>query len=324
MDITEAYKKIHDITAAIPINGEEILGVYIGIKPAMAEANTGIYNADFLRKMSVVNSICGELGLKLAVSKYKYVINSPRGIFKEVLRDDPAPGCLIIGIARDMEKAVSGVAHYHLKMHHSKYGRSFAELMGYPSCCIDFGDYLANNKGDPDNFGFKNPAIEVLKRSDKVAWQLNVFSTSSMLSHFPCSYTCKKSIDYMNSLLGAIKEADLEHGRVVEDNLKQDISVYWSCVDKVMLRGDFIKKDSLFREGEARYESIKWPIGSENFYQEVDSEYLDGMKTIWRSMGEGDCIKISKNSVSVFKGDDEIGLFEKDSQYSPVIVRADA
>jgi len=42
--------------------------------------------------------------------------------------------------------------------------------MGYPKCCLDFGDYLCkNSKGkkelDPNNFGFANPAVESLKRS---------------------------------------------------------------------------------------------------------------------------------------------------------------
>lgn len=323
-EVRRVYRKASQISGlATMISGIEILAAYFGFKPAMAEANTGVYDEKAVQNFSKIKEICDELDLKFAVSKYKYIINSPKGIFKEIPMDDPRPGSRIIGISKDMNKAISAVAHYHWKMMDNRYGRSFGELMGYPSCCLDFGDFLAEHRDDPDNFGFKNAAFETLKRSDGVAWQLNVFSPQSFLSHFPCTFTCKSSIDYVNQVIELLLIADPEMTKNNIRAMKESASLYWTCVDKVMLFGDFEKRDKMFRAGEIKYYDVMWPIGSENYYQENDGEFLNEMKRVWGAIREGDRVVVTLDEVIVYKGADELIRSKKDNPFSPVLVKPD-
>lgn len=323
-EVRAVYEKISKISELNPmISGKEILAAYFGLKPAMAEANTGIFSDKVVETFSKIKRLCDDIGLKFAVSKFKYIINSPKGIFKEIPLDDPRDGSMIIGIARDMDKAISAVAHYHWKMKHSKYGRSFGELMGYPNCCLDFGDFLAAHKDDPDNFGFKNAAFETLKRSDKLAWQLNVFSPESFLSHFPCTFTCKNSIDYVDKMMDLLLIAEPVMTRDSIRAMKESISLYWTCIDKVIFWGDFEKKDEMFRAGEVRYHRIEWPIGSENFYHENDNVFLNELKMIWKAIKEGDRVVVTFDEVIVYKGGDELIRAKKENPFSPVLVKPD-
>lgn len=320
-EVERVYGVALSISRLINTSAIEIIAAKFGLKPAMAEANTGIYDFSSKGKFNEVKRLCGEIGMVFAVSKYKYVINSPQGIFKEVPLDDVKNGSAIVGIASDAEAAVSAVAHYHLKTKHTKYGRSFGELMGYPKCCLDFGDYLANNQNDPNNFGFKNPAIETLKRSRDVAWQLNVFSTDSFLSHFPCNYTCGASIDYVDGVMELLSMTTAGRSQNIKSALKDKTALYWTCVDKAVFDGEFVRNDDFFRAGEVRYGNVSWSVGSDVYYQENDLAFIKKIAKIREAVKTGNRIVVTASDVGVFRDDDLIVRLGKENEFSPVIVK---
>ena len=84
---------------------------------------------------------------------------------KEISLDESHSGRIIFALSKSKEKAVKAADYFYKKMFISTYGYKFGKLMGYPECCLKFGGYLDNKINDPDNFGFKNPGIESLKRS---------------------------------------------------------------------------------------------------------------------------------------------------------------
>ena len=321
-EIRDIYGKTNEIARLINISGTEVMAARFGLKPAMAEANTGVYDDLSSAKFDEVARICREMGMSFATSKYKYVINSPKGIFEEISLEDERDGSVIVGISTDIQMAISAVAHYHLKTKHTKYGRSFGELMGYPACCLDFGDYLANNNNNPENFGFKNPAIETLKQSKDIAWQLNVFSTESFLSHFPCNYTCERSLSYANDIIGLLSVANPSRADEIKKSLKEQASIYWTCVDKAVLYGDFERNDEYFRAGEMRYSQASWSIGSENFYQNNDPDFLNELNFIKKAMIEGNRISLTMNDLTIFHDNDELLRSVKKNAFLPVLVKA--
>lgn len=315
------FKKIQAISDMIFASAPEILAVSLGLKPAMAEARAGAYDKEFIKKLDKIRKILDSLGLKLAVSKNKYIANSPRGIFEEVLLDDPRDGTAIIGISKTMDKALSAVAHFHWKMFDTSYGKSFGRLMGYPECCLDFGDYLAEGDGGVTNFGFRNPAIESLKRSKKFHWQLNVFSRGSLLSHYPCSLECKESIDYVNKILKIYDKLSPEFSNHIRVTLKDPASLYWTCVDNILLHGEYKRGEKLL-DSEVRYQSFTNLIKSEEFYEENDLGYISEIKEIADFIKDGDEIVMRPDYFEVFKEKKRLVRIEKSNKFVPILFKS--
>ncbi len=318
------FKKINTITKLFNLSAYELLAVIYNLKPAMAEANTGVYDSSSSEKLDQLGRICSELGLKMAFSQKKYIINSPRGIFEEVELNSPEDGNLVIGISKDIQTSLSAVAHYRWKMKDSIYGRSFGKLMGYPDCCLDFGDYLCKGHGDSNsnNLGFRNPAVESLKRSKKVAWQLNIF-VASALPHYPCHLNCNKSKDYVNGLFEILKiaapEIYLRHTMM----LKNDISLYWSCADKVVFHGHFIKKGNSFADTEAQYNSADFHINSSTFYQANSDSYLNQLEVIKQAIKEGDKIITTPKYFEIRHSKTVLLKINKSHELIPVLLKSD-
>ena len=319
----ENYKIIQEISRLVNLSDIELLAVLYDFKPTMGELiNFNKYDQKFINKLNKVNKLCKKLRFKLAVSKYKFIVNSPRGIFEMVDMNDQRKGKISLGVSKDMNRALEGVELYYKKTLDSKDSRRFGEVMGYPKCCLDFGDYLCeNSKGekgrDPNNFGFANPAVESLKRSKDFAWQLNVFSYS-MLSYYPCKLDCSASISFVNKALKFLKEVDPERVKRTEFCLKESISLYWTCADKILLYGDF-KGD--FKNSEARYNNTVAEITSEEFYQNNDARFLNNLNNIYKKIQKGNRLIMTPAYFEIYKDKKKIIKIKKDNQYVPVLVR---
>ena len=322
MNKNKEIEIISKISELAHISTPELTAVLYGFKPTMADMiNFDDFNS-FKKKLNQANKLCKELSLKLAVSNYKFIINSPRGIFEMVEMNDKRKGKIAIGISKDMNLALEGVNLYYKKTLDDKASRRFGKIMGYPDCCLDFGDYLSlNSKGDlkedPNNFGFANPAIESLKRSKDFAWQLNVFS-ESMLSYYSCSLTCKPSIKYVDNILAIFKEVDPKRLEWTESVMKEPASLYWTCADRILLYGDF-KGD--LKNSEIRYNKIISKITSDEFYQSNSSKFLNNLKNIAKEIQKGNRLIMTPQYFEIYKDKKRILKVEKENQYIPVLVK---
>ncbi|MFH1671786.1 MAG: hypothetical protein ABH889_03390 [Candidatus Portnoybacteria bacterium] len=317
------YKIIQEISGLAQLSDIELIAVLYDLKPTMGElVNFDKYNQSFINKLNRVNELCKKLGFKLGVSNCKFIVNSPRGIFEMVEMNDKRKGKISLGVSKDMDKALEGIDLYYKKTLDSKDSRKFGEVMGYPECCLDFGDYLCLNsrgdkKRDPDNFGFSNPAVESLKRSKNFAWQLNVFS-HSLLSHYPCSLECQPSIKFVNDILRILKVMDLERVRVTEQSLKEPASLYWTCADKILLYGDF---EGDFKNSEIKYHKSESQIESGSFYQENDERFLKNLKSVYGEIERGDRLVMTPQYFEIYKDKRRIKKIKKENQYIPVLVK---
>jgi len=273
--LKKAYPIIEKISNLTHISTVELIMTVMDFKPALAEMV--IYDAKAKKNFNQVRKYAHQLGLHLAISKHKYIVNSPQGIFKEIPIKDPRKGKIIIALSKSKDKAEKGAGYYHAKMIDGAYSYKFGKLMGYPECCLKFGDYLKNDNNDPNNFGFANPAIESLKRSKYLDWRLNVF-TNSLLSHFPCSLTCQKSIDYIDKYIDCLKYVDKEKSKHFTDLLTKPASLYWTCADQILIYGDF--KPYTLGTGEIKYHKIEPKLTSASYYQENDKQKL----TLWKKI----------------------------------------
>jgi len=317
------YQMIQEMSELIGLSCIELMAVLCDIKPALADLlNFDNFDHSYIKKLNRVNELCKKLGFKLAVSKYKFIVNSPRGIFEMVDMNDKRKGKLSVGVSKDINIALEGVELYYKKTLDSKDSRKFGEVMGYPKCCLDFGDYLCKNskgdkKRDPNNFGFANPAVESLKRSKNFAWQLNVFSYP-LLSYYPCNLDCKKSISYVDKIFDIFNEVD--SGRVRRNKLilKEPATLYWTCADKILLYGDFYGD---FKNSEIKYNKAVSEISSGEFYQSNDSKFLNNLNNIYKNIEKGNKLIMTSSYFEIYKDKKRIIKIKKDNQYVPVLVK---
>jgi len=321
--LKQAYKIIQEISNLVQLSDIELLAVFYDLKPVMGELiNFNEYNQKFINRLDRVNKLCKKLGFKFAVSKYKFIVNSPRGIFEMIEMDDKRKGKISLGISKDMDKALEGIELYYKKTLDSKDSRKFGEVMGYPKCCLDFGNYLCENskgdkKRDPDNFGFANPAVESLKRSKNFAWQLNVF-TYSLLSYYPCSLTCAPSISFVNKILNVLKIVDYRKMKMIMENLKNPASLYWTCVDRILFYGDF---EGDFENSEIKYYKVVPALNSEEFYQSNNPKFLNNLKKVKEKAQKGNRLIMTPNYFEIYKDKKRIAKIKKENQYEPVLVK---
>lgn len=316
--LEQSYPIIKEITRLSGLSLVEIFMVVLGYKPAAAEAV--FFNSKFKKNLEQIQNYAHQLSLYFATSKYKYIINSPGGIFKEISLNDPRLAKIVIAISKDVNKARKGADYYHKKMIDGRYTYKFGKLMGYPECCLKFGDYLQNRESNPNNFGFKNPAVESLKRSKHFAWELNVF-TISLLPHFPCSLVCKKSIEHVDKLFACLNYIDKEKDSFFKEYLTKPASLYWSCADKILLWGDF--KQYELGAGEIKYNKIESMITSDTFYQEVDKKKISQWRNIKKVLDEGNRLVVTDSLLSIYFNKEKIVEIKKDNKYIPVLVKPD-
>jgi hypothetical protein len=314
----DKYPLLLNLSKLSGVSSLELLMTVLDYKPAVADAIN--YTAELKRDISRIKDLAQQLGLFLATSKYKYIVNSPRGIFEEIPLNDMRLGKIILAFSKSQDKAQKGAIYYHIKMLNSKYGYKFGKLMGYPECCLQFGNYLNNDIGDPNNFGFKNPAVESLKRSKHFAWQLNVF-TVSPIPHYPCSLTCKKSIAYVDKMFTYLDYIDKERSIFLKNYLTKPASLYWTCADRILLYGDF--KQYTLGTGEIKYNKIEPIITSDTFYQEVNKKDIVQWRNMAKALQKGNKLIVTDYLCSIYLNKEKIFEVKKNNKYIPVLVKPD-
>ncbi|MFC1691670.1 DUF483 domain-containing protein [Nanoarchaeota archaeon] len=115
-------------------------------------------------------------------------------------------------------------------------------LLGYPECCCEFFAKHFPKKSKTTN----DYTLETLKNSEgfEFPFQTNIAARTfdlGLISHFPCSFNCEKSIELANKNLKAIKNND--------PNLAQDLPnllktfVIYSEKNGVIIVPEFTRKD---------------------------------------------------------------------------------
>lgn len=84
-----------------------------------------------------------------SLSNHKYLINSNQDFSEVVDLGDPRQGTISYSVSKEKDLAERSEELFLKKTKKSEkadfYSRKFAETMGYPDCCVEFGDRLSGN-----------------------------------------------------------------------------------------------------------------------------------------------------------------------------------
>lgn len=197
----------HDLLHSFPklLDAIEVLGVIDGIKPV---ARQMVHEEDLWR----IHGFCLAHGLAYAKSPFKVVDNTTMMVAPE----HSMSGSYFVYISRK-EAAAKKAAFYENVRNDEKLGH----MLGYPPCCIDFykdhynkaltlGDEycqfsLANSGDGPYPFVTNN--------------MLRFFDVA-LISHFPCSFECERSISLGKKMYQSLAKRNPELAKYVRDALK--------------------------------------------------------------------------------------------------------
>jgi|SRR3989338_2583177 len=179
---------------------QEILFLLHDLKPAVRQ---GFYASE----LPLVEDFCQKKGLFLVKSTFKVLLSDHEHFSNQGLRipeSDPRTGMYFIYISKDEETALLA-AYYELVQNDPELGLT----LGYPECCID---YFLNH------FSLENSNPEITSK--------NLFTNLSqrhedcvLLSHFPCSAECLKSIEIGQKNLELLQKVDSVRAKEMIDSL---------------------------------------------------------------------------------------------------------
>lgn len=194
--IAELKKIFHSTTKAL-----EILYILEGIKPV---ARQGFYE----NELPAVKRFCKENNLSIELSPYKVVLldenlgYSNKGI--KVKPDDSRRGMFFAYISKNELLAVRANC-LELNNRHKELGM----VLGYPECCSAFFQKYEPLRSKVDN-SYILPCLQDSKGT-VFPFQNNIMKQNrdiTLLSHFPCSFSCQESLNLANQHLEIIKKHD--------------------------------------------------------------------------------------------------------------------
>ncbi|MFW6383124.1 MAG: DUF483 domain-containing protein [Nanoarchaeota archaeon] len=230
----------------------ELLAVYNGLKPVV-RINIKKGDLVFFRK------IARQLGLQVKIVPIKLMFYS--GEYFKWVQFDEIPENQSFTILISKQEALLNTA-YNLELGRSKGGideHMAAQLYNYPSCCVDgYLKELGNNKdADYVTVAFQNTNSKLksilnflLRESED-----DYYGQFYLISHFPCSFECQKSIEYAERLLKMLYNDNKEFTHKCKWLLKRPV-VYDKWLMFSVLN-DIIGREVIFNHGINEKSQIK-------------------------------------------------------------------
>ncbi len=182
------------------------------------------------REYKELKKFAEEFKLKIARSKYK--VETKNGIFCEKTLPFNGTGHFFVYVSRDYD-VLKKAMEYEGNDFGKKDDRKLGELLGYPECCI-------NNFIEKEAEGRRDFVMENWKSSgENPSYLLNFvldFSPFHLISHFPCSFNCKKSKEIAGNLLEIMKKENFLLSRETEEYLKMPV-LYSKDRNFILFRG---------------------------------------------------------------------------------------
>jgi len=276
------------------IQVQELLAVKHGIKPLL---RTVIQPEN----VKSVKMICKEKGLSSMIKS-----------FNQLYGADLVSPINIIYISKS--KDLLRKAYLSEK---SEDRRLIGELLGYPPCCVEFfSEALKNGK-------FPYPVKTYLKTEGKPSFLVNnIFKMESrlgskeleifqkdidfanrihhlfLISHIPCSYTCKKSIKIGRKILALLKREEPELAKEIVFTLKKPL-LFFDDLNWVIFDGK-VNGNSI------NYTSVLPPL---SLMQE----------SLVNKFRAGDKIKVGKEIVEIFKNNERIHIIKKKHEHEGIL-----
>jgi hypothetical protein len=192
------------------------LEIFYLIHNAKSVVRHGFYDKELIK----VKDFCEKNNLAIEIAPYKVILADPENKFSnkgfKTSIEDPRSGMHFVYISRDEQKAAEANT-YEYKNDHKRLGL----LLGYPECCCDF--FVKN---EPERSRLDNDYLLCTLKNSKglsFPFQNNIAIRDkdiTLLSHFPCSFSCQKSIEIAKKHLKLISELDTNLAMKYVNDLK--------------------------------------------------------------------------------------------------------
>lgn len=196
--------------------------------------------------------------------------------------------------------------------------RLLGELLGYPSCCVEFFLEALKNLKSP------HPVKTYLKTKGKPSFLVNnIFKMESrlgskeleifqgnpdfadrvshlfLISHIPCSYTCKKSIKIGMEMLHLLEREKPELAKKIVFTLKKPL-LFFDDFNWMIFNGK-ISGNTI------DYTSVSPPLSL--IPEKIHNKFREGNR-----------VKVGKEYVEIFKDDKMIHRIEKKHEYDGILL----
>ena len=155
---------------------------------------------------------CKKHRIYLVKSRFKIILTDAEKGFSNIgiktKEDDERNGMIFLYLSKD-EKSAYLASYYEIMNDSGNLGR----ILEYPECCIDF--FLKNWSKENSNPEHEptNPYTNITRRNDDLV----------LISHFPCSSECKKSIALGKRYYNKLKGFDEDHAEILYIGLSRNI-----------------------------------------------------------------------------------------------------
>lgn len=183
-------------------DGLEVFFVLKGLKPC---ARQEIHEDDLSRAMSFFDAY----GVHFRLSDFKFLGN---GVMVD--RHSPAEGRFFVYFSMD-EKKAELAKFYESIRNDDKLG----EVLGYPKCCRDF---YREKYAEASEIGDEY-SLFTIANSKGFPFQTNYllrYFGISIMSHFPCSFTCRGSYDEGMAKFEAVRQENPKLASYMKDALR--------------------------------------------------------------------------------------------------------
>ncbi len=195
--------KISDLKKIFGSNAksQEIMLLLSGVKNVVRQ---GFYDHEY----EGVERFCRENGLFLVRSRFKVIVSdsnmgySNKGV--RVSEDDPREGMFFAYMSKDELDAYDAAYHEQVGDH-----EKLGNLLGYPRCCVDYFISAFSERNTNPQMPSDNPFTDISRRGEDIV----------LISHFPCSPSCRKSIELGKRYLKVIEENDPQHAQNIRIRL---------------------------------------------------------------------------------------------------------
>jgi hypothetical protein len=160
-------------------------------------------------ELEAVEKFCRENGIFLVKSNFRVELEgseySNRGLRVPADRE----GMFFVYLSKD-ELMANMAAYYEFK----RDDRNLGLILGYPSCCVDFFCRNFSEKNANPVHKPTNPYTNLTKRNRDCV----------IISHFPCSSECRKSIELAKKYLNVISKHDAKRAEEMMNLLGSNIN----------------------------------------------------------------------------------------------------
>ncbi len=306
-------KRLEEGKTYVPLPFKNYLFTYLALIYRLKPVMEGVCNEKDLPKIKKALKESKEIyNLQYKISSEKFLINSPKDESDVVYSDDPREGIFSYSLSYEKKKVIKSEKYFLEKSKKTDkahfFSRKFALLMGYPECCVDFGDTLSGNLDSErmkrENFIWSKAHIRSFMNSRKISPLLKS-PFINLQDHTPCHLNCLQSKKYVERFLKIIEKE--------EKNLLKVIRYFFDCYSLIWYYSEFIlfkgekKKEVLFYE-----DFLPISYSSEKFSGDLSKNFKEKFKKSVVLIGKGNRIKMEEKYFVVYKNNKIIGKVKKD------------